>query len=471
MKSTRLPLTLSIVVITLLFLFMPHTIELTGTLETWFPFKGLTLYKDISMFHFPLGRLPLYPLHIITNWDLRFDPFVGLAVGILTLITLYKFGKRFLSVGATGVALLFFTCFYWYLSTAILYFHEQLIGLLLLIAIYLFFEIRSVNPRTASFDWKIFLIGLTLSVAEFSGQIATLTVAALSLLTFFTIFKQKGSKRKLLLFITGLIIPPLIISLYFFSKNALYEFWFWNTAYYLIYSSFTKQTPLNELPLVQLLAFYSPLFITFLLKPKSIIFFLTLSTMPFILFSIYHPHHANYALPLLAITAGYTFDFFQKSKVKTLTTIFVGLFCLITAYEILPWYFKRLKPLSFPNTKIVNDLYADDPMYDAVAWIKENTNDSDRLMVVGDPLFYMRADKLPSARPAKSIPYSWEPLDKISREIRQTPADYWIIDTGSVKRIREVNNKPHMADFINDELAGNYQKEVTFKNWEIWKQK
>ena len=452
MKRVKLVFLLSIAFLIFIFLFLPHTIELTGTLETWFPYKGLTLYKDISMFHFPLGRFILVPIHLLSNWNLELDPFVGLIVGVLSLYVIYVFGKKYLSNFATSVSMAFFTTFFWYFATAILYFHEMLIGLLLGIAILVFFVLQASKKININ---KVFLLGVILSLAEFSGQVATITVALFSLIAL--------KKIKFpFYFAAGFLLPIIFLVIYFLSQNALAEFFYWNTIYYITYSGF-RNTPLSELPWREIIAFYLPLLILLITTRHKFLSLLGLSTIPFIIFSIFHFHHLSYALPLLAIIAGLAIDSIPRSKHKY---AFIIIFLILTI-PIISWYKARVNPS--PSFKIVNDVYPGDPMYDAVEWVKQNTNKNDKLMVFGDPLFYMRADRLPSARPAKSIPYSWEPLDKISREIRANSPDYWVTDTRSMKTISEVYKKQNMINFVNEELTSSYIKVATFKIWEIWK--
>lgn len=468
MRLAKLFLFLSIMSLILLFLFMPHTIELTGTLETWFPYKGLTLYKDISMFHFPLGRFILFPLHLWSNWNLELDPFLGLFIGITNLVLIYYFTRKYHSYKAACIALVFFGLFYYFFATAILYYHELLVGLLLTIALILFFYILDKSSK-----FGYFFLGFTLSLAEFSGQLATITVSTFIILTFYVTIKKARSLNTLVLFGIGLVIPFFILALYFYSKGAFYHFIYWNTIYYSTYSSFRSQ--LIDLSWKEIFLFYSPILVSVLLLlniKKRLDFqflvynLLALSTIPANIFGIFHFHHFSYSLPILAIFMGYIFDQLKKIHPK-LEFFLLFSFIIASFLLILPWYTSRLqKNISF---KITNDIYKEDPMYDAVIWVRKNTKSNDRLMVIGDPLFYMRADRLPSARPAKSIPYSWEPLDQISAEIRATPADYWIVDTNSIKRLIEVNKKQKMADFILEELNSKYSRKAIFDNWEIWK--
>lgn len=477
MKPAKISFIIAILFLSIIFLLLPHTIELTGTLETWFPYKGLTLYKDIAMFHFPLGRFILFPLHLLSNWNLEFDPFVGLGIGITNLTCIYYFGKKYLSETAVSIALIFFAMFFWFFATSILYFHEMLIGLLLTISIFLLLEINSEMLLSAK---KNFSLGFFLSLAEFSGQIATPTVFIGVLLALYIIIKKKtGVLKNSLIFTSGLALPYVILVLYFLGKNALWEFIYWNTIYYFTYASST--TPFIELPFKEISAFYLPLILLLILFSfklaarkkvsfeNAAIFFLALSSLPFAVHSIFHPHHLNYPLGILAITAGYAVNGLRILKNGKVIIIAASiLFIFLGALTFIPWYVTHLSP---PSLKIVNDVYPGDPMYMAVEWVKQNTNQNDKLMVLGDPLFYMRSDRLPASRPAKSIPYSWEPLEKVSIEIKATPPDYWIIDTHALNRLSEVNHKQNMVDFINSELKFGYSKTITFEYWEIWKRK
>lgn len=473
----KIALITAILFLSSLFLFIPHTIELTGVLETWFPYKGLALYKDIAMFHFPLGRFILIPLHLLSNWNLELDPFVGLGIAIANLMLIYHFGKKYLSKTATSIALIFFAIFFWFFATAILYFHEMLIGLLLTASIILLFQLNKDKSISTK---KAFSFGLLLSLAEFSGQIATPTVFVGVLLAFYILIKRRTKVLKnSLILVAGFILPFAILSLYFLGKDALWEFIYWNTLYYFTYSA--SASPFAELPIREILAFYLPLLLLLVLLfcklatrekisfQTAAIVLLVGSSIPFIIHSVFHPHHLNYPLGILAISAGYSFDGLRIIKNgKAILIIASAFFMFLGVSTIMPWYAQRLSP---PSLKIVNDVYPGDPMYDAVVWIKQNTSENDRLMVVGDPLFYMRADRVPSSRPAKSIPYSWEPLEQVSSEIRATPPNYWVVDNNAIKRLTQVNLKQNMVDFVNEELKSRYSKRITFKNWEIWERK
>ncbi len=461
----------------IIFIFLPHYIELTGVLETWFSVQGLIYYKDFAAYHFPLGRLILLPVHLVSNWNLEIDPFVGLTFGIGTLITIYLFGKRFLSSLGTALSLIFFAIFFWYAATGILFFHEILIGFTLSIIIYLLFKLhneRKVNNRL------VISLGILIAITQLSGQIATITLGFVMILVLYEIIKKqaKNSIPTISFLIAGVVLPFLLISIYFFSKGALGEFFYYNVPYYLLYADYKKDSLLS-LPFKELLGFYAPLLVLIAINFVTLIknhkinyqsvyaILLSLSTVPFVIFSIFHPHHLNYALPILALTAGIAYDKSRDSKLIFGLGGFIILFIVLTS--ILPWHLERIKfPPSF---RIANDLYPNskDPMKAAVDWIKNNTSKNTKIMVMGDALFYLRSDRLPSARPAKGMPYGWNPMFQIEKEIMEKRPEFWIVSRNYINTLINYWNRPDIVQFIDSELKNCYILKTSFEDWQIWK--
>lgn len=457
-----------------LFLFNPHYIELTGTLESWFPYKGLIAYKDFAAYHFPLGRLILLPFYILAGWNLEVSPFLGLFFGLGSLVIIYLFGKKFLSQKGSSLSMLFFGILFWYLATGILFFHEILIGFLLaLIILLLFSSIKKVGPV------KLFTLGFLISLTELSGQIASITLLTLILIILLVIAKTKNSKM-LIYFSIGLIIPWILTLFYYWKNHALEEFLYYNINYYLDYRRYEKDS-LDKLPFRDLAIFFTPLIflaylviINFIKKRKLsiqilLIFSLSLSTIPFIVFSIYHPHHLNYALPILALSLGFSYDYFSKlQNFAGRAIIIVVVFVLIASSSVIvPWHFERI---IFPrNLRIQNDVYFDskDPMKSAISWVKENTQKDSTLLVIGDALFYFKADKLPINRPSKGIPYAWSPFEKVKEELYPL-ADFWVVDRQFLKNLILTYKRPDMVDFVNQTLKECFKNSSTFDNWEIW---
>ena len=457
------------------YIVLPHYIELTGVLETWFLHKGLVYYKDYPAFHFPLGRLILYPIHLITSWNLEYDPVLALVTGLTNLYLIYRIAIKHLSSWGTSIALVIFATFYWHSATGILFFHEQLIGLLLTFILYILYRSESKISKGS-----LLLIGVLASCTILSGQISALTLSVLLLYIFSKIVKKANSVGMLSI---GLVIPWILISVYFLYLGGLYEFYLWNVPYYLLYAGYDK-TGFFSLPLEELFVLYLPVVffgIMWTFRKSGfpifsfLIFVLAISTIPFIFFSVYHPHHINYALPILALASGYTVTIAQKlwnvKFVVFLSVLVFGYMIWGQYTKIVPWHIERIKiPISW---RIANDLYPDtkDPMLNAVDWIKQNTEKSEKIMVFGDALFYLRTDRMPSSRVSKGAPYSWNPISVVTQEISSQRPEYWIVSENSLDRMINYYSRQDIYDFVHKELDACFIKIVEFEEWKIWKKK
>ncbi|MBX4205645.1 hypothetical protein KW795_00435, partial [Candidatus Microgenomates bacterium] len=325
MKHTKTYLWLSILFLIFLFLFNPHYISLGNVLEGWGVDQGLVLYKQIASFHLPLGRIPPLILYKIFNWDLRVTPWLGLFIGITNLIVIYKFGKKFLSQQATILSLIFFASTYWYFATGISFYHEQQVGLFLSLAILWFYNIFfSKDKSNIKSKFKdLFLLGTFLSITELSGQIASVTVFTLIVISiFYTVKTKKNWLKKLVYFCVGGIIPLILVALYFYIKNGLWDFIYWNFLYYQDYA--TLAGSFWDLPFLQVFVLLSPLVASLVLiliallkkikvTPQFLIMtIISASTIPFTLFSVFHYHHFTYAFFITVVLLGFLTD----SKVK-----------------------------------------------------------------------------------------------------------------------------------------------------------
>ena len=474
---SKIFLYLSFIWLTLIFLFNPHFIESTQVLDNWFTAKGLILYKDIAEFHFPLGRWILLPLHLITNWNLQADPFIALFTGIITLLVIYLFGKRFLSPTGTTLSLIFFNIFFWYFATNISFFHEMLNGFIHAVIILVFFTLFDEKKIS---NKKLFLLGLLFSLSLLVGQIAILTIATEFLLTLAIIFsKSKKIIIKPFIFLClGTGLPILAISSYFIFNNAFFEFFHWNIIYYFQQYAYHPKSDFFSLPLKELTAFYIPLILLLIFIVKDLInkkilpvkyiyiFLLAASTAPFVFFSIFHFHHCNFALPILSLTFGLSFEYclFRNSKIIFLAGVIIILFVLLST--IIPWHQQRFIS---PSLKIYNDTFPGEKMYEPTIWVRQNTSPETKILVIGDPLFYFRSDRLPSARPSKGLPHGWEPFPEVKREILAKPAGYLIISEQFMNRLKYDYTRIQMVDFIEKELKGCYKQQVEFDDWQIYK--
>lgn len=474
-KLPQIILFLSFLWLTIIFLYSPHYISSGIILESWAISKGMVLYKDIASFHFPLGRIVTLVLHQLNNWDLRWDPFLGLFVGVTSIILIYYFGKKFLKPAGLILSLLFFTLWFWYLSTGIMFFHEEVIGLFLIIDLTLLFSF--IKQKVPDFS-KLILLGLSLSVTELFGQVASVTVVTFFILALYIIFsKLKGSNafKALLVLTVGAVIPLIPFIIYFYLNNTLGSFFYWNVLYYVDYES--EKASLLELPFLQLLTFFSPILLSLysLLRSKHRDFLtfsaliISISSIPFIIFSIFHYHHLSYALPVLALCAGLAVD---KLDLKKISNRFIfgiwSAFMLFTLFSIiLPWQFSHTTTSLDFSIRNILDRKVNDPENSMVDWIGANTKPNDKILVIGDSLLYYYSDRLPATRPSQSIPFSWVPFDKVSQEILSHPAKYLIIDQQFLNRLISSYHEERMVDFVNNKLSECYRSAAVFENWQV----
>ena len=196
-----------------------------------------------------------------------------------------------------------------------------------------------------------------------------------------------------------------------------------------------------------------------------------ISTIPTIIFSVFHPHHFLYALPLLAILGGLTIDYTFKLKNRSLK-IFLIIVWLIFAqqmiFQVLPWYWQKFQ--SSKGMVLVNDLTTQDSMYPPVVWVKDNTSQDATLLVTGDTLFYLKADRLPANKYFTVLPWHYKPLDKTISTIQSNRPDYWVIAPSYLKRLSQSEewNSPEITQLIQDELQRCYSKKIEFPDWQIW---
>lgn len=472
----------SIIFLTFIFIFAKHYIDLSETIETWMTYKGLAYYKDFSVYHFPLGRISLLPIHLLFNWSFIDSPFIGLFMGIGILSLLYFFGKRIFSQSGTSLSLLFFTIFWWYLATQVIYDHEMMMGLFLTFSLVTFFSIYQSNLISLK---KLFLLGIFSSLTLLTGQLSAITVTTLIFIALILVkikkYKNKIAFPKTVLWVfLGFIIPLTIVLLYIVKIDALYDFYKWNIPYYLTYASDTKQS-IFQLPWKELLIYYSPMLILSIfslldfLKNRKInsmaliLIILNIATLPFNLFSVFHPRHLLYSLPLVAITAGFIINhkYIQKSIEKKITFLWIVSIILLFSTVIFPYYKNHF--IYPPTLRIYNDIFPGDTTYETTYWIKDNTPKNSTIMVLGTPIIYVRADRLPASRPNRGIPYSWEPINEVKQEIQANPPDHWIVDQQFVTRLRTNYPTFNVTDFIDNEMLNCYTIQKTFNKWQIWK--
>ncbi|QQG43489.1 MAG: hypothetical protein HYW45_00525 [Candidatus Daviesbacteria bacterium] len=455
-------ITLIIVLIWHIFIFLklPHLTWLPGFLNTWFTDQGLILYKDLVDPHFPLSYVIMYPFLKITNWHFETDPILALAVALSSCWGIYYFGRKILSPLSIMIALFFFSVFYWYFSTWVQISQEGIQGLLTIPLVFFLLKLPHKLNSTSTLLFGVYIIILGLM-----GQIITpLIITALAIFIYF-------HRSHLVSLIIGLSIPIALISLYFLYQGAFYDFFFWNIPYYLTYANL-NQTTTGSLPWLDILAFFLPVLLLFILLltkiskvPTIILLLLSLSTVPMIIFSVFHPHHFLFALPLLSISAGYALPKLIKISHFNLLTfiITISVVFYITTYTI-PWLTSKFIPGW--NPKILT-AEKDPKQQEAIDWLKINTDLNIKILVAGDPLFYFRSERLPANNRFTVLPWHYLPLDQTQKVMVEKPPIFWVIDKNYRERLISGWKTPQIDEFIKNELIC-YKMVFENSEWEIW---
>lgn len=435
-----------------LFLFfkLPHVSWIPGFTGAWFLDKGLILYKDILQTHFPFTQFFLFPFLKISNWNLWMEPIIAFIIVISTSIYIYFKTKNWLSKKARVASLFFFSSFSWYFVTQIQFCEELLMGFFILVIF-----VTTINSFTKKINnKKLFLLGNLFSITLLTGQIAIPVLFILFLINLYVY------RKKIYMLIIGMSLPIVVILIYYSINNSLYDFYFWNIKYYFTYAKMSGQKK-EILPWIDILFFTIPAVLLISRDKIRISSALVgLSSLPLIIFSIFHPHHFLYSLPIMAICFGMALD-----KVK-ITKIYSVLFVIYFLFHLLPWYSGR-----FTNTnKIINlsDVSNDKYQLEIINWIKNNSDVDSRIIVVGDPMFYFRSNRLPANKYFSVLPWHYLPLDVTKIEFKTKRPEYWIIDKLYKQRLISGWKTPEVVDFVNQELLI-YQMVYSNSEWEIWR--
>lgn len=460
-----------------IFFKLSHVVWIPSFIGTWFTSKGLIYYHDFIQTHFPLSHLVVYPFLKLFNWNLEVEPFFSFFVLILTLIFIYLINKSISSSNkGFWVSGIFFSTLYWYFSTWVQYSQEAFIGLVLTIIFLLSTKTYLIKIIPLK---NLFLMGILLSLAELSGQIASPIVFVFFISILFMIKVRFSDNKKLtsniFIFALGMFFPIMAIGIYFLTKGVFADFYYWNIPYYLIYSKLTQARP-GYLPIKDILLFYLPplilIFSLFTEKrkiddlPKKILLILCISTIPSIIFSVFHPHHFLFGLPLISLSWVYIL---RDGNSKKFNNIFLLSAILVTGYLLYskyPWYKDKLK-FGSPTINL-SKVTKNDTQQGTIMWLNQNSTQLDRIIVVGDPVLYYRVNRLPANKYFSVLPWHYLPIDKTAIEFVNKKPSFWVIDRLYKERLITGWRAPEIVKFIDSQLL-NYK--IVYKNteWEIWK--
>lgn len=449
----------------------------------WFTDKGLVMYKDFLNFYFPLSTYFVLPFLKISNWNLELEPFLSLCIALATLVVIYKTAAKFLTPLGTSFSVIVFALLFYYFTTAVQYTGEAITGLFLILTANRTLSFAKSGGSTVN----LFIIGILVSLTLLFNQISALPLIVFSIFLLFGISKTSKKKEfpnSFLVLAVSIALPVALLSLYFLKQNAFPDLFSNNFTYYLNYVKLARGSGnLLSLPWNEIFLFYTPAIIgiylltslkaipTTLRPTLLLLLIVSVTTIPSIIFSVFHRHHFLYSLPVLALLFGIVFDVGTRSKqlLGKIIILMAGVFIVYQVFStIFPWYSTRI--LAGRGNYIANDILPGDSMHDAVKWIKDNTKTEDKILVAGDGFFYFKADRIPASKFFTVLPWHYKPISQTSPLIEKSMPEYWIISPSYLKRISSLEgwNSPEITEFIYGQLESCYKKRVVFPDWEIW---
>ncbi|MDO8503222.1 MAG: hypothetical protein Q7S60_00880 [bacterium] len=451
---------------------LPKQAWVEGLLEAWYTQKGLVFYRDFTNQYPPFLHMLMVVFHKVFGFTQTPSLLLAPLNSILVLVLLLWASLKRLSGWFRILPLVFFL--FWdpvlsqnHFSTAA--FHETVNFM----AFILWFSWYKKPDRLTAF-W----IGLLSSASLFSMHISVGFVGFIFLSMLYRVFKNKKNFSAFVFASIAFLIPLVFIVLWFAWKNALYDLYWWNIAYY-----FSGRYPYASLGrgLTNTLTFGAvfgsaafilrKIYLAFknsggkskdskeLDKWGLLFLFLIVSSLPIsIWFAIFHPVRFQIALPIFAFVFGWGIQLMsnlnkEKKFVNFLLILLVVVLNIGSFYfYMLPFYKRSF--LYRQERNILSKVYKDDPMYDAVKWIRENTSEDARLFVIADPLFYLETQRLPAnPRGTMNQPFTYEPLDELSAELSRKPPDYWVIDERLVNERFLQFGYPHTTLYFDKLLA------------------
>jgi len=435
-------LVFSLGIVWLLFIYIrfPKSAWAEGLLEAWYSSKGLVFYKDFTSRYFPILYMMMIPLHKIFGFSQTTTIILAPINSLLVFVLLAFVSSRWLKNWYKIIPLIFFLIWNPILSEN----HFTTPSFHALVN-FIAFASWLAWLKKPSHLVSLF-IGLFLSLSVMSMQIEIVYALLIFISLFLSSSKDSKSIQRLLITFFAFVTPGVFVVIWFMFKGAFGDFYYWTVSYYLFGYPFATSGR-EQGVILTFIAVFSP-FILFLWSlvmhriktiklSQKIMLILIVTVHPILyLYAIFHPLRFQMALPIYAYIFGFSVQTVLATKIKfnkfrlispLLISIIIVLNTVGFLYYALPAYRKNLDLSS--KYKIITEIDENDPMFDAVQWVKENTSEDSKLFVMADPMFYFESNRLP-AHPLGTMnqPFVYEPLDKFKETIKLRPPDYWVID-------------------------------------------
>lgn len=221
--------------------------------------------------------------------------------------------------------------------------------------------------------------------------------------------------KKVALFISGMAVPYLTLSIYMFTHGVLAEFWFWTFTYSIDYAGLYSVSHgmeylkrairrfYNYQKYVWLLAGFGLIVTCYprvLLRERWLILsFFLVSCFAVIPGNAYHPHYFVLVIPAIAIFIGVAFEaLILMSKLGTSAEIArIAAFGIVCSAFIVPVYKERDYLFSLSPQVVSRKVYGNDLFlvsYEIASYIREHSKPNAKITIIGsEPQIYFYAQR------------------------------------------------------------------------------
>lgn len=437
-----------------IFIRLPKQAFIQGLLESWFVSKGLFFYKDFIGQYMPLLRMLMVPLHAIFGYNQTTTIVLAPITSITTLLILFYTSNKFLSGVFKIIPIIFFSIWHTFLQNNH-FLASSFLGVIVLVSMILWL-VWWKNPTRQ----KSFLVGLFTAFCVYTVQITLFFGLALNLSFLIKYWRNLNKALENLLFAAiGFLVPSIIIILVYLKEGALYDLYVWTIKYHLTsYPIAVYERGIENILIY--LSIHLPIVLylfTNLKDSKKLALFLIGISLPLVFwFAMFGPTRFEISLPLFALIFGVAAQgLYDKTtqKYRKLGNVLLLFILVINVFTIAKYRLIDYKEKIFDTAykhQVISEVYPEDPMYDAVSWMRSNSYPNDKIYVLGDALFYILTDRLPAnKRAVASEPFVYLPFEEFRSEIEKGRPSYWVIDERLWKRF---------DDFGYEDLGVNFKK-------------
>ena len=456
--------------------YTPYGFSAAAITESWFIENGLIIYKDFAIHHTPLLRFILYGFSEVFGNNahtLRLYSFVIVeTMAVLVYLSSKKISKKSASFSMLFFGILFFSLFNNF------HLEEGTVAALLLASIY--FTLHYIDERKKT---AIFTAGVFFASAVMVKQNAVFAAIPLVSIVFLEGLRRKiGIKKIIGSFISlslGVLVVVLPILYYFYTNNALNDFYYYNVIFNLtIYDEHTVAYGLiggirAAWPLVLVLF---PLGYIVWQKRKNTRFFLKA-----LLLFLFIPLQLPALLPsflsvrLLPLFGGSVLawgivaeEFFVKKSIRKklahiLLLLSLSIFVL-GELKFINYYYTKLFPQNFPNSSLLYDYGQDEK--DVVKWLKKNTQEGTKIMNLAHHPILFLSKRLPANKYVYLLPWLVMPYEESTKEIIRSSPRLVVRDLATERDWPDLENWGFLTY-----LEENYEIRQTFNDHVIYVKK